>query len=335
MTAAENTSAIGHAFQIGQLWQLASAERIAQASIFAGPQGIGKRRIALDLAAEILARGSGRSVENEKKLVWSGNHPDLHVLIREEEKKEITVDRMREFCSSMRLNPYQGRTSVWIIDNADEMNISASNSLLMPLEEPPAHAKIILITSEIHRIVSTIVSRCQPVYFGELAQADLTRVLAGLAEAAGEKLDSKTLAELVAFTGGSLQELELAPFLDQRTGAVTDGPGLIQHLKKVISAAKSVRSKIDSALRSGTPVAMLTSVAAELAADKENPAMTWRVLKQFARDRINSGTPKQISGWAAALESAVKSEQLVTERNLSPQLHLTELLLQFGDAAAH
>jgi len=55
------TSAVGHPFQVEQLWQLAAADRIPQSLLFAGPSGVGKRRIAFDLAAAILAGGSGRS----------------------------------------------------------------------------------------------------------------------------------------------------------------------------------------------------------------------------------------------------------------------------------
>jgi hypothetical protein len=212
------------------------------------------------------------------------------------------------------------------------MNVAASNSLLMPLEEPPAHAKIILTTSEIHRIVPTIVSRCQPVFFGYLSQHELGSVLTSLCSTDGEEVDKKLVAELTALGGGSLAELALDPFLDPATGAVKDGEAMIEHLRKIVAVTRAVRSKVESALRSGTPTAHLTSVAAELAAEKDGSNLTWSVLRRYARSRLNSGSPKQIAAWAAALESTVRSERLVHERNLSAQLHLTDLLLQFGDA---
>ena len=326
------TSAVGHPFQVEQLWQLAAADRIPQSLLFAGPSGVGKRRIAFDLAAAILAGGSGRSIETELKLAWSGNHPDLHTLHRIEEKKEISVDQVREFCSSMRLKPYQGRTSVWIIDNAEEMNIAASNSLLMPLEEPPAHAKIILLSDSIHRIVPTIVSRCQPVFFGFLSAAEVHRIIAGLYGAADQKQDARLVADLARLAGTSLAALGLEPFLDPANGRVADAGGLTEHLQQIVAATRSVRSRIEGALRSGTPAAHLISVAAELAAEKEAAGLTWSVLRQMAHEKLSSGNPEQIPGWAAALQTAVRSEQLINERNLSPQIHLAELLLQFGDA---
>src|SRR5262245_39311925 len=87
MSAEANSpsSAVGHSFQIGQLWHLVRSERIPHALLLSGPAGIGKRRIAFDLAAEILSRSSGRPLDAELRTVWSGNHPDLHLLRREEE----------------------------------------------------------------------------------------------------------------------------------------------------------------------------------------------------------------------------------------------------------
>ncbi len=328
----EKSSAVGHSFQVEQLWHLARSGRIPQALLLSGPTGVGKRRIAFDLAAEILAAGSDRPLDGERRTVWSGNHPDLHVLHREAEKKDISVDQVREFCSSMRLKPYQGTTSVWIIDNSEEMNIAASNSLLMPLEEPPAHAKIILITDSIHRIVPTIVSRCQPVFFGLLAATEIARIISGFFTEAEVEPDQRLIGELVSYCGGTLAPLAPAGFLSQQNGRIADAAGLVEHLKQILAQTRAIRGKVEGALKSQTPTAHLISVAAELAGEKEGSELTWGVLRQIARERITAGSAERIGRWAEALEAAVKSEQLIGERNLSPQLHLADLLLKFGDA---
>jgi len=98
-------------------------------------------------------------------------HPDVHFAEVAGERKQISIEQIREIVSEATLRPYEGRNKVFIIDPADALSISGSNSLLKTLEEPASDTVFILITRSPDLLLPTIQSRSQHVYIGEPVRA--------------------------------------------------------------------------------------------------------------------------------------------------------------------
>ena len=101
-------------------------------------------------------------------------HPDVHFIEAAADKKMISVDQIRAIVEEATMRPYEGRTKVFIIDPADALSPSGSNSLLKTLEEPAADTQFLLLTRAPDLLLPTIRSRCQYMYVGDTA-----RVLTG------------------------------------------------------------------------------------------------------------------------------------------------------------
>jgi len=134
-------------------------------------------------------------------------HPDVHFIEVDGEKKMISVEQIRDIVSSATLRPYEGRTKVFIIDPADALSISGSNSLLKTLEEPARDTVFLLITRTPDLLLPTIRSRSQPIYVGEALrtlaeprQATRIREVALLPE--GEDLATTILDLLHRYAAG-------------------------------------------------------------------------------------------------------------------------------------
>jgi DNA polymerase III delta prime subunit len=105
------------------------------------------------------------------------SHPDVHFVEAAADKKLIAVDQIRDIVSEASLRPYEGRSKVFVIDPADGLSVSGSNSLLKTLEEPSRDTNFLLITRSPDLLLPTIKSRSQAIYVG-----DTTRALTGSRE---------------------------------------------------------------------------------------------------------------------------------------------------------
>ena len=138
--------------------------KIAHAYLFCGPRGTGKTTIAKLLAKAINCTGNPKpcdECENCKEIA-SGNHPDV---IEIDAASNNGVDEVRNLIDKVKYAPTQGKYKVYIIDEVHMMSTGAFNALLKTLEEPPAHVVFILATTEPHKILPTIISRCQRIVF--------------------------------------------------------------------------------------------------------------------------------------------------------------------------
>lgn len=162
-------SAPPHPWQAATWRQLAlarAAGRLGHALLLVGPAGLGKAAFARALAQALLCdapTGDGSPCGQCRSchLASVGTHPDLVRLAPEEPGKPIKVDDVRDWRSRSGLTAQLGGPKVAIIEPADAMSVSAANSLLKILEEPPADTTQILVTAAPHRLPATIRSRCQ------------------------------------------------------------------------------------------------------------------------------------------------------------------------------
>src|SRR3972149_4121718 len=175
------TSIIGHEFQKQALRRAALENRVSHAYLFFGPDGVGKKLVAIELARVLNCihlndRIAGEKLETNTcdciscKKIKKGIHPDVF-LIEYGGIKDIKVDQIREEVEDrLYFKPFEGRFKVAIVDEAHRMNLNAQNAFLKTLEEPPSDSVIILITSQPQVLLPTIRSRCQLFEFKPLSQ---------------------------------------------------------------------------------------------------------------------------------------------------------------------
>ena len=153
--------------------------RLPGASLFTGPEGVGKKTLALSLSALANCKegsedelcGTCSSCVKEA----AGHHPDIRLF--QPHKNLIKIDTMRELNREVQFRPFEGRLRCFIIDQAETLNEEAANCILKTLEEPPDTSRIILISSFPQRLLPTIRSRCQAFPFHPLGREEILRYL--------------------------------------------------------------------------------------------------------------------------------------------------------------
>ena len=175
----------------------ALARGAGHAYLLAGPEGLGKRRFALELGAVLVASCGGCGHCDECDRLARGVHPDLTVIEREGEF--IRIEQVAELIADLSLKPFSATRRVWVIVEPERMNVEAANTFLKSLEEPPAGVHFILVSDSPERVLPTIVSRCQLVEFQPVADDELAVFLV-----AHEALDDEHAAIVARLSHGSV-----------------------------------------------------------------------------------------------------------------------------------
>ncbi len=148
-------------------------QRLGHAYLYSGPQGIGLEDFAKQAAHYVLCRNHDKKQTLQQAcdecqschLFITQQHPDFFELRRLQDKKEITVDQVRDLVYKLNETSHQGGYKVIWIDGVEFLNQSAFNALLKNLEEPAANTLFLLTTHQIDRLPATIKSRCQQLNF--------------------------------------------------------------------------------------------------------------------------------------------------------------------------
>lgn len=152
--------------------------RVAHAYLFAGGQGVGKKKLAIQFAKSLFCveqQGDACGKCHHCLRIESGNHPDLHVI--SPEGASIKIDQIRELQKEFSFKAVETSRNVYIIEHVEKMTVQAANSLLKFLEEPTYQVTAILLTEHLHQILPTILSRCQVIHFDELSFEKRVEVL--------------------------------------------------------------------------------------------------------------------------------------------------------------
>ncbi|MEK7279753.1 MAG: DNA polymerase III subunit delta' [Nitrospirota bacterium] len=157
---------IGHKVPIGLITSAIERERLPNAYLFSGEESIGKRLVATTFAKAVncLEKGLGPCNSCPSCRMIEGDiHPDVSTIVPD--GTQIKIAQIRALQEKMIYKPYKGRRRVYIVDEADKMNLEASNSFLKTLEEPMGDTTIILITSRPNSLPATLLSRCEQIRF--------------------------------------------------------------------------------------------------------------------------------------------------------------------------
>lgn len=204
---------LGHD-RVKQFFQNAvEKDRLYSTYLFSGPEGIGKKKTALAIAAMLNCQqpeqapcGNCRSCIN----VVAHNHVDIRVI--EAEKDEIKAEQVEPILEQVVFPPFEGKARVVIIDNAHQFNSTSGNMLLKTLEEPPSGNYFFLVTSKPDLLLPTIRSRCQEVTFSGTELVDQVQI---------DGADPSALKPWFRIGGGMIHDrASLAVFATERTLAL-------------------------------------------------------------------------------------------------------------------
>jgi DNA polymerase-3 subunit gamma/tau len=182
--------------------------QLAQAFLFCGPRGVGKTTCARILAKTIncetlTEQGEACGVCHSCQTFQNGNSFNIHEL---DAASNNSVDDIRSLIEQVRIPPQAGKYKIYIIDEVHMLSQAAFNAFLKTLEEPPSYAIFILATTEKHKILPTILSRCQIFDFNRIKVEDMASHLADIAGKENVSFDSDGLHLIAQKADGGLRD---------------------------------------------------------------------------------------------------------------------------------
>lgn len=335
----------GHRALIRLLARAVARGTLPPSLILAGPDGVGKRLAATALAQALNCEAPVRGGTPENTSGDGGPlpidacgrcrvcdriardaHPDV-LLLGAEADVAITVDEVRRVVGEARYRPFEGRRRVLIINDADRLVPQAQNALLKTLEEPPAAAQFLLVTSRSDRLLATVRSRCQRISFGHLGTRELAELLVrchGYEESA-----ARAAASAAGGSAGRAVQLasgELAAARDAALALLTavargrDARGRLEGAKRLLDrqgggAAGGKARRADLAHRLRALASLLRDITL-LASGADRAVLA----NPDLHDRFAALAPPSAARWGVTAFAAVDEALEATERNASPKV---------------
>ncbi|MCK5821846.1 MAG: DNA polymerase III subunit gamma/tau [Bacteroidales bacterium] len=208
-------------------------KQLAHAYLFCGPRGVGKttcaRIFAKTINCQVLGDDTEACGECESCQSFSQNRSfTIHEL---DAASNNSVEDIRNLTDQVRIPPQVGKYSIYIIDEVHMLSSQAFNAFLKTLEEPPAHAIFILATTEKHKIIPTILSRCQIFDFNRIKVIDIMEHLKVVSGREGVEIDSAALNIIAQKADGSMRDaLSIFDQVVSFSGKVVDYKTVVANL---------------------------------------------------------------------------------------------------------
>lgn len=215
-------SVVGQSALTNTLKRAISSKHLAHAYLFCGPRGVGKTTCARIFAKTIncLSPTADGDACNECESCKAFNEQRSYNIHELDAASNNSVEDIRSLIEQVRVAPQIGHYSVYIIDEVHMLSQAAFNAFLKTLEEPPAHAIFILATTEKHKILPTILSRCQIYDFNRMGIEDTVKHLQMVAEKEGIKAEAEALSIIAQKADGGMRD---ALSIFDQIAASTDG----------------------------------------------------------------------------------------------------------------
>jgi DNA polymerase-3 subunit gamma/tau len=202
---------IGQEHIVKTITNAISKGMISHAYLFSGPRGSGKTTLARLLAKAVNCQNRKESqAEPCNKCsscleIMKGGAIDL---IEIDAASHRGIDDIRELKNGIKFSPTKSNYKVFILDEAHQLSKDAANALLKTLEEPPSHAILVLATTQVHKMIPTIVSRCQRFDFRKLTLLEILEKLTIIIKKEGIKIEKAALELIALNAGGSFRDAE-------------------------------------------------------------------------------------------------------------------------------
>lgn len=302
---------LGQHHPIDILKKTIKQNRVPQAYLFYGPNGVGKMKTAKELAkisnCHKIKEAESCEICSSCYKINKDIHPDVKVI--KPAGLHFLISQIQELQKEIYVTPFEGKKKVYILDEVDKMTPQASNAFLKTLEEPSSTTLFILITSSIETLLPTIISRCQPLRFN-LIPADVQRQIFSQWE-----VDASKFHLLIQISGGSLGKVK--EYLAK---------GIFEHQEHLSELLENIFKQEENFLLISKIVTLVLKYY-----KKEDIGLFLEILSVWLKETFISKLSLDFITLYKAIEIVIETQKIIRFKNANLQLALEVMFLKLKE----